>query len=175
MSARAGLLEASIKRRLVDARRHLAALERAASGFGADFDLHAFEASWRSDDPEQLNRANAVQAGFENVVNACIEAARELCELEGWSAPGAVPSSAEVLRRLHMHGAVSAKTRRALGDAYKRRSAIQHDYANVAARETHAAALAVLEHAPALLQGVADAVRGRGGREPGGAVPPARA
>lgn len=165
MSGRRALfLETAIKNRLVDARRHLAALEHAAAGFGGDFGARAFEAAWRSDDPEQLNRANAVQAGFENVVNACVKIAQELCELEGWSECGTEPSSAEALRRLHEHGIVSAATRTGLRDAYERRSAIQHDYVNVAARETRVAALAVLEHAPALLRGAADAIRARGSR-----------
>ncbi len=42
---------------------------------------------------------------------------------------------------------------------------------DVAARETRMAALAVLEHAPALLRGVADAIRARGSR---GAERPSR-
>ncbi len=124
---RARLLETTIKSRVVDARRHLVAREHAAAGFGDDFDAGAFETAWRSEDPGQLNRANAVQAGFENAVNACAKVAQELCELEGWSGRGTEPSSSEALRRLHEHGVVTAATRTALRDAYERRRTIQHD------------------------------------------------
>jgi uncharacterized protein YutE (UPF0331/DUF86 family) len=155
------LLEASIKERLLDARRHLETLEYAAAAFGNDFDLIPFAEAWRSDEPEQLARAYAVQAGYENVINACVKIAQELCRLEGWSAGGAEPSSIEALRLLHEHGVISAGTRSALKDAQERRSDVQHDYVNVAAREIHRAARQLIEHAPLLLQEVAGRLRQR--------------
>jgi uncharacterized protein YutE (UPF0331/DUF86 family) len=158
---RAALLEATLKKRLVDARRHLAALEHAATEFGGDFDLDSFEAAWRSDDPVELTRAYAVQAGYENVINACITIAQELAELEGWSVQGVQPSSVEALRLLHQNGVVTGTTRRALANAQERRSDIQHDYVNVGARELHAAANELIEHAPLMLQDVAGVLRSR--------------
>lgn len=158
---RAARLEVSIKERLIDAQRHLKALEHSAAEFGDDFELGAFEDAWRSSDPRELKRAYAIQAGYENVINACIKIAQELCALEGWSDPGMEPSSIEALKLLHENGVIAAKTRGALKDAQERRSGIQHDYVNVAAREIHGAAEQVIEHAPLLLQDVAGLLRGR--------------
>jgi uncharacterized protein YutE (UPF0331/DUF86 family) len=161
-SERAALLEASLKERLVDAQRHLRTLEHAAADFGGDFDLDPFEAAWRSEEPAELKRAYAVQAGYENVINACIRIAQELAELQGWSAPGVRPTSIEALKLLQDNGVITGKTRGALKDAQERRSDVQHDYVNVAAREVHLAVQTVLEHAPLLLQDVAGLLRGRG-------------
>ena len=63
------LLETRIKKRALDALRHLRGLEAAAAEFGAGFDLEALQRSWASDDPEELKRAYALQGGFENVLN----------------------------------------------------------------------------------------------------------
>ena len=159
---RAALLETSLKERLLDTRRHLATLERAAAEFGGDFDAEAFETAWKSDDPATLMGAYAVQAGYENTINGCVRIAQELTQLEGWSAPGATPSSIEALKLLYENGVITARTRSALKDAQERRSDVQHDYVNVAPREIHAAAGAVIEHAPLLLQDVSSALRERG-------------
>ena len=158
---RDALLQANIKQRLLDAQRHLRALEHSASGFGDDFDLVPFEQAWRSALPEELNRANAVQAGYENVVNACIRIAQELCELAGWTTPNREPTSIEALKQLQQHGVIAPKTHSAMKEAYERRSAVQHDYVGVAARALHGAVELVLIHAPLLLQGVAAQLRQR--------------
>ena len=158
---RAARPEVSIKERLLDGQRHLKALEHAAAELGDDFDLDAFEKAWSSDDPEELKRAYTIQAGYENVINACIKVAQELCQLEGWSGPGVEPSSIEALKLLHEHGVINAKTRSALRDAQERRSDVQHDYVNVAAREIHEAARQVMEYAPLLFQEVAGQLRQR--------------
>ncbi|HKP19105.1 MAG TPA: hypothetical protein VJT84_11545 [Gaiellaceae bacterium] len=154
-------LEASITKRVLDLRRHVAALEHAAAVFGGDFELDAFEAAWRSDNPELLTRAYAVQAGYENGINACLKIAQELARLEGWAAPGSDLTSIEALRLLNEDRVITARSRAALKDAQERRSDVQHDYVNVAGREVHAATLAVLEHAPLLAQNVADVLRER--------------
>jgi hypothetical protein len=157
---RARLLEATIQQGLLDARRHLAALEAAAIAFGDDFELELFDAAWRSNGPRELHKAYVVQAGYENVINACIAIAQELCELEEWSPPGRKPSSIEALRLLHENGVISAATRTALKNAQERRSDVQH--ANVAARDIHSASASVLEHGPFLVQDVAAQLRRRG-------------
>ena len=158
---RVALLEVSIKERLLDAQRHLKALEHSAAEFGGDFDLVAFDEAWRSSDPEELKRAYAIQAGYENVINACVKIAQELCQLEGWSDAGVKPSSIEALKLLQEHGVITGKTRAALKNAQERRSDIQHNYVNVAAREIQEAAQQVIEHAPVLLQDVAAQLRQR--------------
>ena len=116
---RAALLEATIKRRLVDAQRHLRALEQSAALFGGDFELAEFERAWQSDVPAELNRANAVQAGYENVVNACVKSAQELCELEGWKPANREPTSTEALKQLNLHRVIRsmAQTRAAAADS----------------------------------------------------------
>lgn len=153
-------VEISIKARLLDARRHLIALELAAAQFGGDFDVAALEHAWDSHEPEELTRAYAVQAGYENVINACIKIAQELVALRGWEADIAVErSSVHALRLLQENAVISSSARAALSDAQAERSAVQHDYVNVRARQIHAATLIVLEHAPRLLQSVADELR----------------
>jgi len=156
---RAAALEGSIKERLLGARRHLQALEFAAAEFGSDFELAPFEDAWRSNDPRQLSRAYMVQAGYENVINVCVRIAQELCRLEGWSSGVVEPSSTEALKLLHDHGVIGAATRTALKEAQERRSDVQHDYVNVAAREVHRAVRQLIEHAPLLLQDVAGQLR----------------
>jgi uncharacterized protein YutE (UPF0331/DUF86 family) len=159
---RAALLAATIQQRSLDAQRHLAALEAAAAEFGEDFGFDLFDAAWRSNEPVELHKAYAVQAGYENVINACITIAQELCELEGWSPAGRAPSSIEALRLLHENGVMSAASRTALKEAQERRTDVQHDYANVAPRDIHSATASVLEHGPLLLQEVAAQLRQRG-------------
>ncbi|MHB8642665.1 MAG: hypothetical protein ACYDA3_07255 [Gaiellaceae bacterium] len=155
------VLETKIKERILDANRHLNALQDAAASFGGDFDADEFEAAWLASDSEQLRRAYAVQAGFENVINTCIAIAVDLCELEGWSAGPASPSSIEALKLLHTNGVIEGKARAALKDAQEERSDVQHDYVVVAALAVHEHVVAVLEYAPLLLQGAADQLRDR--------------
>ncbi|MEJ7570141.1 MAG: hypothetical protein WKF41_17985 [Gaiellaceae bacterium] len=161
MSNRAVLLETTLKARLIDTRKHLEALERAVVAFPNEFGLAEFERAWRGEPDERLT-AYPIQAGYENVINGAIRIAQELCELEGWTPANRDPSSTEALKLLRENGIVAAKTRAALKDAYERRSEIQHDYVGAAAREVHAAALAVLEFAPLLLQDVALRLQQRG-------------
>ena len=151
------LLRTSIQRRLLDAKRHLAALDAAVAQFGSEFDADAFDAAWRSREPAELHRAYAVQAGYEHVINAIVAASSELCELKGWGTGSS--SSVEVLRLLHENGVIGAQVRHKLKDAQELRSNVQHDYANVAAREVHEAVLLVLEAAPSMIQDAALEVR----------------
>lgn len=155
------ILAAKIKERILDADRHLKALRDAATSFGDDFDADAFDAAWRASDSEQLHRAYAVQAGFENVVNTCVTIAEDLCILEGWSRGPTLPSSIEALKLLQENGVVDAKTRSALKSAQEERSDVQHDYVGVASRAVHEQVVAVLDRAPLLLQGAADQLRNR--------------
>jgi len=161
-SDRAAQLEANIKRRLLDAQRHLRALEQSAAFFGGDFELAEFERAWQSGVPEELNRANAVQAGYENVVDACTRSAQELCELEGWTTANQKSTSTEALKQLQQHNVIGSKTHGAIREAYERRSDVQHDYVGVAARALHGAAELVLVHASLLVQDVAAQLRQRG-------------
>lgn len=154
------MLETRLKERLVDTQKHLQALERAVSEFPNEFALADFERAWVGDPGERLT-AYPIQAGYENVINGCVRIARELCELNGWTPANLEPTSTEALKQLHENGVIRPNTRAALKDAYERRSEIQHDYIGAAAREIHAAALAVIEHAPLLLQDVALHLRQR--------------
>jgi len=159
VSDRATLLEAAVKKRMIDAQRHVRALEYGAAQFGPDFDPQLFESAWHSDEPGDLIRTYAVQAGYENVINACVKIVQELAELKGWAAPGVETTSALALNLLHDNGVISAATRAALKEAQERRSDVQHDYVGVDAADVRAAALAVIEHAPLLLQDVAAELR----------------
>jgi uncharacterized protein YutE (UPF0331/DUF86 family) len=153
------LLEASVKKRLIDAQRHLAALDAAVAGFGDEFDADSFESSWRSDQPAELHRAYVVQAGFENVINTVITAGRELCELKRWFAARTEPSSIEILRLLHENGVVDARVRWQLVRVQELRTKVQHDYANTDASAVREAVVLVLDAAPRLIQDAALALR----------------
>ena len=154
MSDRSALLETTLKDRLIDTRKHLEALERAVAEFPNDFGLADFERAWVGEASERLT-AYPIQAGYENVINGCVKVAQELCELNGWTPANLERKSIEALKHLHERGVIGPKTRAALKDAYERRGEVQHDYIGAAARDVHAAALAVIEHAPLLLQDVA--------------------
>lgn len=151
---RSALLETTLKDRLVDTRKHLEALEKAVAAFPDEFGLVEFERAWAGDADERLT-AYPIQAGYENVINGCIKVAQELCELNGWTPSNLEPKSIEALKHLHENGIIRPKTHAALKDAYERRGEVQHDYIGAAAREVHTATLAVIEHAPQLLQDVA--------------------
>ena len=155
MSARAALLETSIKSRLIDTRGHVDALRHACSKFGSDFDLDEFANAWKSGDPEERLPAYAVQAGYENAINGAIKIAQELCELEGWTSANQEPSSVEALKQLQENGLITAATRDRLRSAYQSRSDLQHDYVHTAARQIHEATRATLEAVPLLVQDVA--------------------
>lgn len=161
MAGRDELLEVSIKMRLTDTRTHLVTLEAAVAGFAHEFDLAAFEEAWLGEPHERL-RVYPIQAGYENVVNGCVKIAQELCELEGWTPANVEPTASEALKQLREHGLMTGQTLAALREAYTRRSDIQHDYVGAVARDVHAAAIAVLEHAPSMLQDVALYVKQRG-------------
>jgi hypothetical protein len=161
MSARRSAhLETSLKERLVDTHKHLEALERAVAAFPNEFGPDEFEQAWAGEAAERLT-AYPIQAGYENVINGCIRIAQELCELSGWTPPNVEPKSTEALKHLFDKGIVNAKTYGALKDAYARRGEVQHDYVGTAAREVHRATLAVIEHAPQLLQDVATHLKQR--------------
>jgi hypothetical protein len=154
MSDRRALLETILKQRLVDTQKHLKALESAVAAFPNDFGLFEFERAWVGE-PEERLTVYPIQAGYENVINGCVRVAQELCELNGWTPPNLEPTSTEALRHLRKNGIIGSKAHAALKDAYERRHEVQHDYIGAAAREVHAATLAVIEHAPHLLQDVA--------------------
>lgn len=153
MSDRRRLLETILKDRVVDTRKHLVALEKAVAEFPSDFDVEEFERAWLGE-PDQRLTAYPIQAGYENVINGCVRIAQDLCELEGWTAPNLAMTSTEALKQLREQGLIGVQTHTALKEAYERRSDVQHDYIGAAARDVHAAANAVLEHAPSLLQDV---------------------
>jgi hypothetical protein len=161
MSARAALLETTLKERLVDTQKHLQALERAVAVFPDDFGLAEFARAWRGDADERLT-VYPIQAGYENVINGCVKIAQELCELTAWTPANAEPTSTEALKLLRENGIIDTKSHGALKDAYERRGEVQHDYVGAAAREIHAATVAVIEHAPRLLQDVALYLKQRG-------------
>ena len=154
MSERHQILETTVKARILDTHKHLEALQTAVAAFSNDFGLPEFERAWAGDVDERLT-TYPIQAGYENVINGCMRIAQELCKLNGWSSANVEPNANEALNLLHENGIITAKSRTALKGAYERRNGIQHDYVGMAAREIHQATLAVIEHAPSLLQDVA--------------------
>jgi uncharacterized protein YutE (UPF0331/DUF86 family) len=150
-----------IKERLLDGQRHVTALQRAIDGVGDEFDQSVFESLWNSSEPEELIRAYAVQAGYENVINACITAGRELCELEGWVDRDREASAPRVLTVLAENDVITRKTSNALKDVQQMRSDVQHDYVGVAARSLYGQVAAVLAYGPEFLQDLAHYVRQR--------------
>jgi len=103
------------------------------AAFPPQFSLDALEPAWNSRDPARANQANALQGGFENVLNQLLEAATELCRLEGWEAS----SMLIALRRLKEHGVITETTRKDLAGAKDLRDGAQHAYPGVAAGDFH--------------------------------------
>jgi hypothetical protein len=124
------------------------------SAFPPDFDRAAFEHAWASGDPAELNRVNAVQGGFENVVNQLLEAAVELCRLEGWF-DGRDDSVLLALRCLKEHGVIVEATRKNVAGAKELRDGTQHAYPGVAATDFHAAVTLLVASDGEFLQDVA--------------------
>ena len=124
------------------------------SAFSPDFDLAAFEQAWASGDPAELNRVNAVQGGFENVVNQLLEAAVELCRLEGWLEERD-DSVLLALRRLKERGVIAEATRKKVAGAKELRDSTQHAYPGVAATDFHAAVTLLVSGDGEFLQDVA--------------------
>ena len=93
------------------------------------------------------------------MINTLIAAGRELCALKGWITSAVEPSSVDVLRRLHENAVIDGRARQKLKDVRELRSHVQHDYANVAARELHEAVGLVLDAAPLFIQAAALEVR----------------
>lgn len=128
--------------------------------FPNDFGLAEFERAWVGDAGERLT-VYPIQAGYENVINGCVKIAQELCELNGWTPANREPTSTEAVKHLKGNGIIGSKTHAGLKDAYERRGEVQHDYIGAAAREVYEATLAVIEHAPNLLQDIALHLRQR--------------
>ncbi|MGH3073438.1 MAG: hypothetical protein ACRDQC_00845 [Gaiellales bacterium] len=128
------------------------------SAFPPDFGPTAFEQAWASGDPGELNRVNAVQGGFENVVNQLLEAAVELCRLEGWF-DGRGESVLLALRCLKEHGVIAEATRKNLAGAKELRDGTQHAYPGVAATDFHAAVTLLVASDGEFLRDVARWVR----------------
>ena len=124
------------------------------SAFAPNFDVAAFESAWASTEPAELNRVNAVQGGFENVLNQLMEAAVELCRLEGWFDQGD-DSVLLALRRLKEEGVIAEATRKAVADAKALRDGTQRACPGVAATEFHAAVTVLVTRDGEFLQDVA--------------------
>jgi hypothetical protein len=129
-------LTRSIEQRLLTARKHRPALDLAMAAFPPNFDMAAFEKAWSSQDAAEVNQANALQGGFENVLNQLLEAAVELTKLEQWD-EGHDTTVLLALRRLKEHGVITEQTRRNLADAKELRDGTQHTYPDIAAPDFH--------------------------------------
>ncbi|HXD69509.1 MAG TPA: hypothetical protein VN615_06580 [Gaiellales bacterium] len=129
-------MKRSIEDRLLTARTHRAALDVAMTQFPPAFSLDALEAAWNSRDAAKANQANALQGGFENVLNQLLEAAGELCRLEGWAHGDSMPVA---LRKLKEQGVITETVRKDLAGAKELWDGAQHAHPGVAAADFHEA------------------------------------
>jgi hypothetical protein len=74
------VLNAKIRDRVSDVRRHLVALRAAMAEFGEDFDLADFAAAHSSEDPVRLNQAKAVERGVDQLYNYATATAEQVHE-----------------------------------------------------------------------------------------------
>lgn len=125
------------------------------AAFPPNFDLGALEQAWSSGDPVDLNKVNALQGGFENVLNQLLESALELCRLEGWFGGGGDESMLLALRRLKENGVIAETTRKNLADAKDLRDDTQHAYPDVAASTFHDAVALLMDSVDDYSQDVA--------------------
>lgn len=123
------------------------------AAFPPDFDQGALEGAWSSGNPVDLNNVNALQGGFENVLNQLLESALEVCRLEGWFG-GDDQSMLLALRRLRDNGVITEPTRKALADAKELRDGTQHAYPDIAASDFHTAVSLLLESGGDYIQDV---------------------
>lgn len=156
-SGRAALLREKIKERLLDARKHLVALTHNAGKVGNDFDRASFERAWHSDpDTDDRALAYAIEAACDDLVNGLMQAGQDLCTLNEWTnTPGTDLSKPQILRQLTEHAVITPAVKKSFQSIVEFRDTATHDDVGVTARRLHEYVAAVLEDAPALLNGLA--------------------
>lgn len=128
-----------------------AALVRAMSEFGDDFDLTAIAAAYGSDDPDEINKVGALESDFVHVVNFLLQIAElgyhELLRL------GKVEKTAgPPFKRLRELGAISAQRCSDLEELAVLRNRLQHVYPDIAPQEIHRAIRALLDVLPGTIK-----------------------
>ncbi len=108
--------------------------------FGEDFDLDAFQAAYRSEDPAELNRVKAVERGVDQLYNYIAELAAlglELAEVRGRRDDTNARVDIDALARI---GVLGAERTRRLQRLRELRRALVHEYATATAEQVHEAA-----------------------------------
>lgn len=145
---RARIVKRKVQDRVSDVRRHLRALNSAMAQFGDDFDLDAFEAAFRSEDPDELNRVKAVERGVDQLYNYIAELASFGLELAGERHAGDDTNARRDLDTLARLRVVSRERVDRLQRLRELRRLLVHEYATSAAAQVHEAAQILVRELP---------------------------
>lgn len=137
---RARALKRKIRDRMTDQRRHLVALRVAMAEFGGDFDLHAFQAAYDTDDPVRLNQVKAVERGVDQLYNAIAELSAFGLELAGVRGRREEHNARRDIATLTRVGVLGPERARRLERLRELRRLLVHEYATATAEQVHEAA-----------------------------------
>ena len=139
LTAEQRLIALRIVTRMRDIPRHEATLDLAIAAFGERFDEARFVEAAVSKDPAQLLLVYGVQSGFENLQNHLAGLARAALELVGELSTAEPPNTARDLRRLERLGVITRARCDTVISFQRLRNGLQHEYAETAPEELHAA------------------------------------
>jgi uncharacterized protein YutE (UPF0331/DUF86 family) len=145
---RARVLKRKVKDRVTDVRRHLRALDAATAEFGEDFDLAAFEAAFRSEDPDELNHVKAIERGVDQLYNYLADLAALGLELAGERRAGDDTNARRDLDALARLRVLSRERVDRLQRVRELRRLLVHEYATSTAAEVHEAAQILIRELP---------------------------
>jgi uncharacterized protein YutE (UPF0331/DUF86 family) len=145
---RGRVVKRKVQDRVTDVRRHLRALDAAMAQFGEDFDLYAFEAAFRSEDPDELNRVKAVERGVDQLYNYVAELAAFGLELAGERKPEDETNARRDLDALARLRVLSRERVERLQRLRELRRLLVHEYATSTAVQVHEAAQILVRELP---------------------------
>jgi uncharacterized protein YutE (UPF0331/DUF86 family) len=156
---RSRIVKRKIQDRISDVRRHLRALNAAMAQFGEDFDLEAFEAAFRSEDPDELNRVKAVERGVDQLYNYLAELASFGLELAGERQAGDDTNARRDLDALARLRVLSRGRVHRLQRVRELRRLLVHEYATSTAAQVHEAAQILVRELPAFNRAYAEWIK----------------
>lgn len=128
------------------------ALRRAMAQFGEDFESDAFAVAFDSGDPDDVNRVITVTAGYNGLVNHCVELIASALELSGHLPPG--PRSApDLITAFRASGGIGVDRATTLVAMNRMRNRLQHASPDVQADELRQIVNALPAFLPHFLRG----------------------
>jgi hypothetical protein len=147
--------------RLRNMRAQRRALELAIARFGDDFDPNAWEATFTSGNPDDVNRALQVTGGYEHLVNNLVELLKAGARSSG-IVSGRRPRAEDCLDAIGEDGGLSKDQVDLLGRLYLVRGRLGHASLDVTAGEVREHVLLLLGSLPALIRNTVAWLKGHG-------------